>query len=145
MAATRVLLLAGKTGPIGVRTVISSLAGVGLTILLVPSLKIDGAALATLLGLTLQHAMLARAAHTVEPTPRPQVRLVLKCVAAVGIACLCAEIPSGAGFIAARAVVTLVCLVLFAAMFLELVAPGRVASMSRLARWMHLAGAPSGV
>lgn len=139
MAATRVLLVSGETALVGSRTVLAALVSVGLTILLVPQLKLDGAALATLAGYVLQSILLTRAAQTVAPLPRPAGRLVAKCAAAAAVAGLCTQIPSGAPFVAVRGVVAVVCVAAFAAVFSELVVPGRFQRVSRLARRIHVA------
>jgi len=65
LAATRVLLVAGATRSIASRTVVASGLTVALTVALVSALKLNGAALATLLGFALLHALLARAAGAV--------------------------------------------------------------------------------
>jgi O-antigen/teichoic acid export membrane protein len=137
MAATRGLMLTDKTSMVGWRTVLAAIIAVALTIALVPPLKIYGAAIATFVGFALLHFLLARAAHRVEPLPRPPLSLIVKCFAAVAVAALSTQLPTSAPFTAARAIVTLICLVLFIALLCELVAPERYPQLSRLARRLH--------
>jgi O-antigen/teichoic acid export membrane protein len=142
-AATRVLLLAGTTRPIASRTLLAAGISVALSAVLVPVLKIDGAALAALFGFVLVHLLLARAAHAAEPLARPPWRLVAQLVGAVVIAGISTQLPAGAPFTVMRACVTLACLCMLVALMCELIAPGRFARMSRLARRIHVDAPPT--
>jgi O-antigen/teichoic acid export membrane protein len=139
IAATRVLLLRDRTGPIGTRTVLAGALTVAPTIALVPPLGLDGAALATLAGYCVQALLIGRAAHAIDPIAPPPRALLAKCAAAVALAGLFSQLPTDAGFIAARALVTLGCLAAFTALLCELVAPGRLPGAGQLARSLHLA------
>ena len=138
MAATRILLLHGRTATVGALTVIAGAATIALTALLVPVLKLDGAALATLAGYALQHALLARAAHAIEPLRRPPRALVAKCAAAAALALASTQLPGGPAPVAARALVALACVALFAALALQLIVPDRHPRARALARWARL-------
>ena len=138
LAATRVLLVAGATRSIASRTVVASGLTVALTVALVSALKLNGAALATLLGFALLHALLARAAGAVQPLARPPLSLVAKCLAAALIAVGLTQLPTGVPFLTLRALIALACLALFASLLCDLIAPRRFPRVSLIASRVHL-------
>jgi O-antigen/teichoic acid export membrane protein len=138
MASTRVLLLTNRTVHVGTLTVIAATLAVALTVVLVPRLGLDGAALATFVGYSAQHVLLGLAARAVEPIARPRASLLAKCAVAGLAAALFTQLPIDAALTVIRALVAAVSLVVFAAVLCELVVPGRYPTASRLARRMHV-------
>jgi O-antigen/teichoic acid export membrane protein len=141
MTASWVLMARDRTLPVAACTGVAAVANVGLNVVLVPRLGIEGSALATIASYVILYALLARVANAEQPVPHPPGRLVGACLAAVGAALGFSQAPASPAFAVGRAIVVVVCLVAFASVLAELVAPGRIPRLARVARWARWNGA----
>ncbi len=117
---TRTLLWAGRTLPVAVAASLAAALNLLLNLALVPTLRIAGAALATLISYMVLHAMLAAAAGTVTRLGMPRPALLVGTGAALAAAFGAARLPVTFTFLAVRGVVGLVCMMVFVAMLLAL-------------------------
>lgn len=132
---TRVLLVQGRTAPVASATIVAACINLALNIALVPILKIEGSALATLLGYVSLHLLLASASRraSLRSTHR---RLVLGLMAAVSLALVGAWLPVNVPFLVIRAVIAAACGAVFAGMLLTLSARSAPRPLRRIAAWM---------
>ena len=133
LTASWVLMLTDRTFPVAVCTGISAVANVVLNIVLVPTVGIEGSALATVASYGLLYALLARVAHgqmRIAHLPQP---LVIACVLSICAAVGLSQVPAGPVMVVVRGLVSVACILLFASVLAELVAPLRYQRLSRLA------------
>jgi O-antigen/teichoic acid export membrane protein len=136
-AAYRVLLVSGRTGPVGLSMTAAAIVNIALNIALVPIAGVEGSALSTLLAYVLLHALMVRFARRVRQLRRPPLKLMISCAAAVVVAASCAAIPSTGAFAVTRVAATLASLVVFGLMLRRLIAPGKDFSLSRALGWAN--------
>jgi O-antigen/teichoic acid export membrane protein len=120
MSHTRTLLAAGRTLAVAVATGVAAALNLVLNLALVPSLRVTGSALATLISYMVLHAMLAAAAGNVTRLRMPRPALLIGIGIAVATAVGAARLPVTFTFLAVRGVMGLVCLIVFGAMVLAL-------------------------
>ena len=135
---TQVLLVGDRTSPVAIGTMIAAGLNLGLNLVLVPILGIDGSALITLGCYGVQLVILTRCASRVLPLPRPSPRLVLAAAVGIGISLGSAALPVDGVGIALRLVVGLAAAAMFVAQLLAMAAPGRVNWMDRVVGWMFV-------
>jgi O-antigen/teichoic acid export membrane protein len=145
LASSKVLLMEGRTAVIAAFTVVAGAANVALNIALVPSMGIDGSALATLLGYGLLYAFLTLAARRKERLPRPSTKLVAKLVAACAVAFAATRLPTTLPFLVLRLTVAGFCLVTVVAMLFAIAAPGRSRILAWIAAGQDLGHARGGI
>jgi O-antigen/teichoic acid export membrane protein len=133
MSSNRVLLISGNTGPAGLCMVAGAAFNVAANIVLVPAIGLEGAALATLLAYVLLQALILPFSRRSRTLRRPPLRLVAACTTAAAIATGVTAIPATGAFAVLRALATLGCAIVFAAMLQSLVAPERKNLLSRRA------------
>jgi O-antigen/teichoic acid export membrane protein len=136
-AAYRVLLISGKTAPVGLCFVTAAIVNIALNIALVPIGGVEGSAFSTLLAYMLLHALLVRFARPIHHLRRPPLKLMISCAAAVIVAASCAVIPSTGWFAVARVAATLASLAVFGVMLQRLIAPGTHSRLSRSFGWAN--------
>ena len=124
LAANRVLLISGRTIPVGLCMVISAAFNIAANLVLVPAIGIEGSAVATLLAFVLLQGLTTFFAHRIQPLRHPPLGLVALCAADAGLAAAFTQVPSGGAFAAARVLLALVCLIVFAAMLQGLASDG---------------------
>lgn len=134
-AAYRVLLVSGRTAPVGPCMVAAAIANIALNIVLVPIAGVEGSACSTLLAYVLLHALTVRFARPIRRLRRPPLKLMISCAAAVAVAASCAAIPSTGVFAVVRVAATLVSLVVFGLMLHRLIAPGKDLWPARALAW----------
>jgi O-antigen/teichoic acid export membrane protein len=139
IAARRVLLIAGSTWPLGLSVVVAALFNVALNIAIVPSMGIEGAALATLLAYVLLHWLVLFFSRRVEVLRRAPVRLVASCWLSVAVGLASTALPAHGAFAIARLAATVVCGLVFTAMLLRIVAPEKAPAWLREAAWARRA------
>jgi O-antigen/teichoic acid export membrane protein len=133
MSSNRVLLISGNTGPSGLCMVLGAVFNVAANIVLVPAIGLEGAALATLLAYVLLQALILPFSRRIRPLRRPSLTLVAACTAAAAIAAGITVLPATGAFAVLRALATLACAIVFAAMLQSLIAPERRNLLSRRA------------
>jgi O-antigen/teichoic acid export membrane protein len=119
-----VLLISGRTVPVGLCMVLSAAFNIAANLVLVPAIGIEGSALATLLAFALLQGLTTFFAHRIQPLRHPPLGLVALCAADAGLAAAFTQVPSGGAFAAARVLLALVCLIVFAAMLQGLASDG---------------------
>lgn len=134
-AQTRVLLVQGRTPPVASATLCAAGANLALNIALVPVLGIEGSALATVLGYTSLHLLLARASRRGRSHPAHR-GLVLGLCAAVGLGFLAALLPVSVPLLVVRVAIAAACAAAFAAMLLTLTGNRAPRRMRRITAWM---------
>jgi O-antigen/teichoic acid export membrane protein len=133
---TRLLLAAGRTGPVAVATLAAAGANLVLNIALVPRLGIEGSALATLLSYGVLHAWLAFAARQIRRLTRPGRMLVIELLGAIALAIAAAALPVSAPALGLRLAIGVLCAATFASMLSILGGVFRARQPRRLAQWM---------
>lgn len=124
-SAIRALLLASKTFPIGVATLVAAAGNIGLNLLLIPWLGINGSALATAAAYMLLMALLHVTASRQLSIPRPRTYVV---VSSVGIATACLSstlLPDATWTIPIRSLAFVAGALLFVARITTLLWPDR--------------------
>jgi O-antigen/teichoic acid export membrane protein len=110
LSANRVLLIAGRTVPLGMCFVIAAAFNIAANIILVPVWGIEGSALATSLAYLLLLGLGVALSHRIQRLRRPSARLLLGSAAAIAVALGCAVVP-GTGVLAViRAILALACI-----------------------------------
>jgi O-antigen/teichoic acid export membrane protein len=125
LSTSRVLLISGKTAPIGLCEVITAAVNVAFNVVLVPVAGVEGAAIATLLAYFVRQALVTVVAGRVRELRRPPLTLILSCAAGMLVAVLCTRVPATGLFAYARVVATVSSLLVFGSMLEKLVAPDR--------------------
>lgn len=136
-AANRVLLISGKTGPVGLCVVTSAIVNIALNIVLVPIAGVEGSAFSTLLAYVLLHALVVRFARRIRHLRRPPLRRMISCGAAVVVAASTTAVPANGLFAVARVAATLLSLVVFGAVLHRLIAPGKEPWLFRALSWAN--------
>jgi len=131
LTANRVLLISGRTVPVGVCMVLAAAFNIVANLVLVPAIGIEGSAVATLLAFILLQGLTTFFAHRIQPVRHPPLGLVALCVADAGLAAACTQVPSGGAFAAARVLLALICLIVFGAMLQGLIASDGQPSLLR--------------
>lgn len=137
MSHTRVLLATGRTAPAAAATGIAAGINLVLNIALVPSLHIEGSALATLVSYAAMDGLLALAARRERRLRMPGRALQIEVLAAVAVALAAAALPVTLPALGVRLALGLVCAAAFASM-LSIVA-GRLGAYQprALAGWIR--------
>src|SRR5207244_3447471 len=121
MSHTRLLLAESRTLPVAVATIAAAAANLGLNLLLVPALGINGSAIATLLSYALLAAGLAVFARRALALPRPSRALLIEVALAVAAAFAATSLPVALPFLLARLAIGLISSLVVAAMMISLV------------------------
>ncbi len=141
-SATRVILCSGRTTAIGTATILAAAGNLGLNILLVPVLGIEGSALATFAAYVLRWIVLAVAAGRVVRLPALPLRFVLSMLGVIAAAFALVALPDGGPLIVVRIVVGALALAAFLALGRSIAVPERFAWAARAQAWSGLP--PSG-
>lgn len=114
LAASRALLIEGRSGVIAVHTALAAAANVALNLVLVPRAGLLGSALATFASYALLHLLLLRAQRSGgrSTTAGGLSRAAGVALLTVPAALLVALVPTGAGFLVARGALASGCLLL---------------------------------
>jgi O-antigen/teichoic acid export membrane protein len=111
ISANRVLLIAGRTFPIGMTTVVVAMFNIAANIILVPRMGIEGAALSTSLAYVLQLVLGTFFAYRIQSLRRPPLGLLAGSAVAIAGALSFTLLPWTGAFAVGRAVLTLACVV----------------------------------
>jgi O-antigen/teichoic acid export membrane protein len=110
-SATRDLLTRSATKAVAASTLVAAAVNIGLNLVLIPALGIDGAALATLLAYAVQHGLLVLAVRRSSTTfPRGPWRQMVWLAGAVALAFLALLLPTDPAGLALRLGLGLGCL-----------------------------------
>lgn len=123
ISANRVLLISGRTLPVGLCMVLAASFNIGANLVLVPIIGIEGSAVSTSLAFLLLQLLTMIFAHRVQPLRRQPIGLLAISAAAVAVAISCTALPTSGVFAAARAVLTLGCIATVVLLLRQLVAP----------------------
>jgi O-antigen/teichoic acid export membrane protein len=123
ISANRVLLISGRTLPVGLCMVLAATLNIGANIALVPVLGIEGSALSTSLAFLLLQILTTVFAHRVQRLRHPPLELLALSAAAVGVAFSCTALPASGVFAVARALLTLGCVATVIVLLRGLVSP----------------------
>ncbi len=123
ISANRVLLISGRTAPVGLCMVATAILNIALNVALVPVLGIEGSALATLVAFFLLTMLTTIFAHRIERLRALPVELMAISTAAVAVALACALVPSTGIFAVARALLTLACIAALVMLLRALISP----------------------
>jgi len=134
ISANRVLLMAGRTFPIGIGTVLAAGFNIICNIILVPLMGIEGSALSTSLAYILLLGLATLFSYRIQTLRRPGFGLLLGCAMAVAVALGCTLLPWTGVFAVVRAVLTLACVVVVVALLRDVIGQGNGRWPSRLAR-----------
>jgi O-antigen/teichoic acid export membrane protein len=119
LATGRALTAQGSTGSIAVATLIAGAANIGLNVLLIPLLGLNGSAGATLVSYVLLNALLRLKARRVAPTTAPSWSLRLQLAVAVGVALASAALPATGVALWPRIVVVLLTMAWFVRLLVQ--------------------------
>jgi O-antigen/teichoic acid export membrane protein len=134
ISANRVLLIAGRTFPIGLCTVVVAIFNIAANIILVPRMGIEGAALSTSLAYILQLALGTFFAYRIQPLRRPPIGLLIGSAVAIAGALSFTRLPSTGAFAVARAVLTLACVVAAVSVLRDVITDGSPRRIPRIRR-----------
>ena len=134
ISANRVLLMAGRTFPIGIGTVLAAGFNIICNVILVPLMGIEGSALSTSLAYILLLGLATFFSHSIQTLRRPGFGLLLGCAMAVAVALGCTLLPWTGVFAVVRALLTLACVVVVVGLLRDVIGQGNGRWPSRLAR-----------
>jgi O-antigen/teichoic acid export membrane protein len=121
LTCSQLLVVAGRTAISSTIAVVCAVANLGLNLLLVPSLGIDGAAVITL-ATTFLSVALVRLVLRADAPPL-QVGRTAKIIASSALCMVAAELPDHGWFVAVRVVVALAAMAAFARLAWKLLRP----------------------
>jgi O-antigen/teichoic acid export membrane protein len=124
ISANRVLLIAGRTAPVGLCMVVAALFNIATNIVLVPRMGIEGSALATSLSYVVLLALGVFFAHRIQRLRYPSAGLLLGCAAAIAVALSCAVLPWTGFFAVGRGVIAAGCVVLVLSLLRDVIREG---------------------
>jgi O-antigen/teichoic acid export membrane protein len=110
LSANRVLLIAGRTVPLGMCFVIAAAFNIAANIILVPIWGIEGSALATSAAYLLLLGLGVALSHRIQRLRRPSARLLLASAVAIAVALGCAVVPATGVLAVIRAILALACI-----------------------------------
>lgn len=137
-SATRLLLVRDRTFPVAIATIVVGVTNLGLNLLLVPLLGIDGSALVTLCCYGLQLAILRAASTGVLSLPKSPLRLIYLMVAGVAACLTSTAIPATGPGLALRMFFAVGACSMFCAQLVSMVAPQRLARVRHLLGWLPI-------
>ncbi len=134
ITANRVLLIAGRTAPVGICVVVAAAFNIAANIFLVPALGIEGAALSTSLAYVLLLLLAISFARRIQPLRNPPAGLLLGSVVSFAIALSSTLLPGTGVFAVVRGVLTLGCVAVAVAVLRDVISDGTGRTPSRLRR-----------
>jgi O-antigen/teichoic acid export membrane protein len=134
ISSNRVLLISGRTVPVGLCMIVTAAFNIAANIVLVPQIGIEGSALSTSLAFLVLQVLVTIFAHRVQHLRPPPVGLLAGAALAVSVAVSCTVVPSTGVFAALRVLLTLVCLLVVASLLRDVIAPGQARWLPRASR-----------
>jgi O-antigen/teichoic acid export membrane protein len=124
VSANRVLLISGRTAPVGLCMVLAAGFNIAANIILVPVMGIEGSAIATSGAYVLLMLLGTFFAFRIQRLRHPPLPLLLGSAAAIAVALSCAVLPSTGAFAVARAILTVACVVVAIALLRDVIREG---------------------
>jgi O-antigen/teichoic acid export membrane protein len=123
VSANRVLLVAGRTVPVGLGVMLAAILNIASNLVLVPILGIEGSALSTSIAFVSLALIATFFAHRVQRLRHPPLELLALSAVAIAVAFSCTALPVSGAFAVARALLTLGCIATVILLLRQLVAP----------------------
>jgi O-antigen/teichoic acid export membrane protein len=134
MSANRVLLISGRTAPVGLCMVLGAGFNIAANIILVPRLGIEGAAVSTSAAYIVLLVLGTLFARRIQRLRQPSAALLVGSAVAIAAAMSCTLLPATGVFAVARGVLTLGCVVVAVAVLRDVIRDGTGRTPSRLHR-----------
>jgi len=134
MSANRVLLISGRTAPVGICMVLGAGFNIAANIILVPRLGIEGAAVSTSAAYVVLLLLGTFFARRIQRVRQPPAALLIGSAVAIAAAMSCTALPATGVVAVARGVLTLGCVAAALAVLRSVISDGAGRTPSRLRR-----------